>query len=96
MSNKRHREMIRAARAKAPAPVPETTWTWDPPLEVQLQSKIEALSDIVTLADQVRDSEVFRRFARKIAKAATVMLGKSTITIQTGVGTAKVVKTKAR
>ena len=46
---------------------------WQPSLEKQLEQKVEALSDIVTLADQVRDPEVFRRFARKIASGAASM-----------------------
>lgn len=72
---------------------PPGTWTWEPSLEQQLQSKIETLADIVTLADQIRDPEVFRRFARKFASGAANALGRYEVTFTTKTKRKAAVKT---
>jgi len=78
--------MVKESRARMnhglvhkPEALPDSM-QWQPPLEKQLEQKVEALSDIVTLADQVRDAEVFRRFARKIAAGAASMQLACTVT----------------
>lgn len=55
-------------KAKAPKKTPpETNWVHKPPAEQQLQEKTDALFDISQLADEIKDPEVFRKWARRIA-----------------------------
>lgn len=66
------------------------TFTYSPPAEEQLKAKLDALADIVELADQIKDAEVFRRHAKRIASAASVMALQSTISWKSPLPTTKV------
>jgi hypothetical protein len=61
-------QAVDALQGVSPPPQ-QQMWKWEPPLDKQLDEKVEALNDIIELADQIKDPECFRRFARKIARA---------------------------
>jgi hypothetical protein len=54
---------------------------WHPPLEQQCEALIGAMADIVELADQIKDPEVFRRHARKIADRSRFLSMQCRLTI---------------
>lgn len=58
---------LKPAAVRAPA-LPEKVWTYNPSAEKQLEQKIEALSSIRELAQQIKDPEIFRKWAIKLVE----------------------------